>query len=139
MIDKRRAMFVGRWQPMHDGHKWLIEQKLEKGIPILICVRDIPPDNKNPFTTQQTVEMIEKVYEEKDVKVITIPDIESVNWGRGVGYETNEHKPPENIGFVSATQIRDSIEKGADGWKKNVDERIHEQVISCLRENRFLK
>ncbi len=52
----KRAMFVGRWQPMHNGHKWLISQKLDKGIPILICVRDIPPDAKNPFTTAQTVE-----------------------------------------------------------------------------------
>jgi len=132
----KRAMFIGRWQPMHNGHKWLISQKLDKEIPVLICVRDIPPDEKNPFTTAQTVEMVEDVYTEKDVKVMVIPDIESVNWGRGVGYETNEHKPPPNVGFVSATSIRESIANGTDEWKESVDEKIHDKVINYLKENK---
>jgi len=131
----KRAMFIGRWQPMHNGHKWLISQKLDKGIPVLICVRDIPPDAKNPFTTAQTVEMVEDVYGNDDVEVMVIPDIESVNWGRGVGYETNEHKPPPRIGYVSATSIRESINDGTDEWKENVDEKIHDKIIHYLKEN----
>ena len=98
-------MFIGRWQPFHNGHKWLIDNKLSVGTPILIAVRDIPPDDKNPFTTEQTMEMIEEVYREDDVVVVQIPDIESVNYGRGVGYEINEYVPPKNIGFISATNI----------------------------------
>ena len=101
----KRAMFVGRWQPLHNGHKWLISQKLDKGIPVLVCVRDIPPDEKNPFTTDQTISMLEAAYADQDVVVISIPDIESVNYGRGVGYEINEHVPPADIGFISATDI----------------------------------
>mgnify|MGYP001171781206 CR=1 FL=1 len=128
----KRAMFIGRWQPFHNGHKWLMSQKLEKGTPLLVCVRDIPPDDKNPFTTEQTVQMLEKAYEDDDVEVVVIPDIESVNWGRGVGYETNEHKPPQDIGFISATDIRNKISSGDDSWKKNVDSKIHELVIKYL-------
>ena len=128
----KKAMFIGRWQPMHDGHKWLINQKLSEGIPILICVRDIPPDEKNPFTTEQTVEMIEKVYEGQDVEVIVISDIESVNWGRGVGYGTIEHQPPADIGFISATAIRYAISQNDDSWKSNVDESIHDLVVRYL-------
>ena len=30
-----------------------------------------------------------------------MPDIESVNYGRGVGYEIIEHKPPEDIKKIS--------------------------------------
>ena len=37
-----------------------------------------------------------------------IPDIESVNYGRGVGYEIIEHKPPQDIKEISATKIRES-------------------------------
>ena len=128
----KRAMFIGRGQPMHNGHKWLISQKLDEGTPILICVRDIPPDDKNPFTTEQTVEMINKVYEGQDVEVMVIPDIESVNWGRGVGYGTIEHQPPADIGFISATSIRNSISENDDSWKKNVDEKIHDLVVEYL-------
>ena len=40
------------------------------------------------------------------VKIISIPDIESINYGRGVGYEINEFVPPEDIGKISATKIR---------------------------------
>ena len=91
--DKKYAIFVGRYQPYHYGHIELIKQKLALGIPALIMVRDIDPDDRNPFTTEQTVEMIKKYHESKgdDIKVMIIPDIESVNYGRGVGYEINEY------------------------------------------------
>ncbi len=130
----KRAMFVGRWQPFHNGHKWLINQKLNEGKPILIAVRDIPPDEKNPFTTEQTVEMIQKVYSEQDVEVVCIPDIESVNWGRGVGYALNEHIPPQNIGFISATGIRNNIKDGVDSWRDNVDPSIHNMIVNYLED-----
>ena len=130
---KRRAMFIGRWQPLHNGHKWLINQKLKEDVPVLICVRDIPPDEKNPFTTQQTIEMLETVYAKQDVVVVSIPDIESVNYGRGVGYGINEHVPPQDIGFISATDIRKSIMVGDNSWKENVDFKIHEMVEKVLK------
>ena len=98
----------------------------------MICVRDIPPDNKNPFTTAQTVEMLETAYEGHDVEVCIVSDIESVNYGRGVGYEINEHVPPQDIGFISATQIREKISSGDDSWKLSVDERIHDKVEKYL-------
>jgi cytidyltransferase-like protein len=129
----RRAMFIGRWQPMHNGHKWLISQKLDEGVPVLICVRDIPPDDKNPFTTEQTVKMLETAYAGQDVVVMAIPDIESVNYGRGVGYGIIEHVPPQDIGFISATDIRNKIAADDDSWKEKVDSRIHDLVIEGLK------
>ena len=123
---KKYAIFIGRFQPYHLGHISLIMQKINEGIPALIMVRDIAPDTKNPFTTAQAVEMIEKYHRahQQEVKVITIPDIESVNFGRGVGYEINEFTPPEDIGWISATKIRDSIKNGEDDWRKLVDRSI---------------
>jgi len=134
---KKYAIFIGRYQPYHYGHIELINQKIQEGIPALIMVRDIPPDEKNPFTTQQTVDMIEKYHTSKnhDVKVMIIPDIESVNYGRGVGYEINEYSPEEEISFISATKIRESIKNGDDGWRDMVDESIQEMVINSLQEN----
>ena len=127
---KKYAIFVGRFQPYHQGHISLIMQKINQGIPALIMVRDIEPDSKNPFTTEQTVKMIEKYHEahSHDVNVMIIPDIESVNYGRGVGYEINEFSPPENIGWISATKIRESIKDGNNDWKRLVDESIQDDV-----------
>ena len=111
----KRALFIGRWQPLHPGHKWLFNQKLEKNIPILIAVRDTPVDEGNPFSTNQVVLNLEKKYENEVesgmVKVISIPDIESVNYGRGVGYEINEFVPPKDIGQISSTEIRKNMKK----------------------------
>ena len=111
----KRALFIGRWQPLHPGHKWLFNQKLEQDIPILIAVRDTPVNEGNPFSTAQVVSNLEKEYtNEIDsgmVKVIHIPDIESVNYGRGVGYEINEFVPPKDIGQISATEIRKNLNK----------------------------
>ena len=110
---KNYALFIGRYQPYHYGHIELIQQKLSLGIPVLIMVRDIDPDERNPFTTKETVRMIKKYHESKDddVKVMIIPDVESVNYGRGVGYEINQYEPPNDseIMFISASKIRDSI------------------------------
>ena len=111
----KRALFIGRWQPLHPGHKWLFNQKLEQEIPILIAVRDTPVDEGNPFSTNQVISNLEKEYanevESGMVKVISIPDIESVNYGRGVGYEINEFVPPKDIGQISATKIRKNLKK----------------------------
>ena len=106
-------MFIGRWQPWHDGHEWLINQRLKEGKNILICVREVDLDNKNPYDPFAVKKNIEKklchLIEKNRVKVIIIPDIESVNYGRGVGYEIIEHIPPSDISEISATKIRASL------------------------------
>ena len=130
----KRAMFIGRWQPFHNGHKWLIEQKLSEGVPVLIAVRDIPPDDKNPLTTGETMAILNAAYEGHDAHVVSIPDIESVNYGRGVGYEINEFCPPSNIGYISATEVRRKIREGDTSWKDNVDEKVHTLVEQYLGE-----
>lgn len=131
---KKYAIFIGRFQPYHYGHIELIQQKLDSGSPVLIMVRDIEPDEKNPFTTEQTVLMIKKYHESKndDVKVIVIPDIESVNFGRGVGYEINEYLPPKDVASISATGIRNCIKNKDEYWKRLVDPIIQEDVLNYL-------
>jgi len=108
-------MFIGRWQPWHKGHRWLIDQRLNKGKNVLVCIREVSLDDSNPYNPQDVKENIENELSDliklNRVKVIIIPDIESVNYGRGVGYEIIEHVPPENIGEISATKIRKEIFK----------------------------
>jgi cytidyltransferase-like protein len=104
------AMFVGRWQPLHTGHQELFKRAMDEGKNILICIRDIQPDEKNPFTAQQVLENITEFYQnESRVKVMVIPDICSIEFGRGVGYDIIEHIPPTIIGEISATKIREQL------------------------------
>lgn len=109
------SLFIGRWQPWHKGHRWLIDQRLNSGFNVCIAIRETAQDNSNPFTHEEVKNNIEKelfdLVESKRVKVITIPDLESVNYGRGVGYDIIEHVPPSNIGKISATEIRKNMSK----------------------------
>ncbi len=107
------SMFIGRWQPWHNGHRWLIDQRLKEGKNVLICVREVGKDDKNPYDPNDVKSNVENelkdLIEAEKVKVIIIPDIESVNYGRGVGYEIIEHVPPTDIGEISATKIREKL------------------------------
>lgn len=107
------SMFIGRWQPWHEGHRWLIDQRLNEGKNVLLCIRDVVPDEKNPWTPQEVlinlVNELRELVREGKIKIIIIPDIESVNIGRGIGYDVIEHVPPREIHDISATQIREQM------------------------------
>ena len=107
------SMFIGRWQPWHQGHRWLIDQRLNQGKNVLICIRDVEPNEKQPWTPHEVLmnlsNELEDLIQEGRIKIIIIPDIESVNYGRGVGYDIVEHTPPEDIKEISATKIRKQL------------------------------
>ena len=111
--DKKYAMFIGRWQPWHAGHRWLIDQALEEGKNVLLCIREVEPDEKNPWTPQEVMlnlaNELEELVEAGRLRIITIPDIESINIGRGIGYDVIEHVPPQDIHDISATKIREQM------------------------------
>jgi nicotinamide mononucleotide adenylyltransferase len=107
---KKYALFIGRYQGFHAGHKFLFQQKINEGIPVLIAIRDVEKDEKNPFTAEQVKYLIERELQEwillGNCKVIIIPDIEGVYYGRDVGYKVEQIEAPEYIKQISATQIR---------------------------------
>jgi cytidyltransferase-like protein len=109
------AMFVGRWQPLHKGHQSLFQEAMNEGKNVLICIRDIEPDEKNPFSPEDVRKNILDHYSEEviqgKVQVMVIPDICSIEFGRGVGYDIIERIPPVEIGEISATKIREEMRK----------------------------
>ncbi len=102
---KRYALFIGRWQPFHNGHKFLIDEALSKGENVCVAIRNTEISEKNPYTVQQRAEMIKRVYGDR-VKVMLLPDISSINIGRNVGYAVNRIDPPADIGEISGTNVR---------------------------------
>ena len=109
------AMFIGRWQPWHEGHRWLIDQALNDGKKVLLCIRDVAVSESNPWTADQILlnlgDALKDLIQEGSVRVIKIPDIESINIGRGVGYDVIEHVPPQDIHDISATKIREQMKQ----------------------------
>jgi phosphopantetheine adenylyltransferase len=109
-MSKKYAMYVGRWQNWHKGHEWLINQQLEKGKDIWVAIRNVPTDENNPKTAQQVMmDLAEEPFFAENshrIQISIIPDIESINYGRGVGYDVIYHEPPEDVAKISGTSIR---------------------------------
>lgn len=110
MSGKKYSLYIGRWQNWHDGHKWLIDQQFNNGKNIWVAIRDVPQDESNPKTAQMIFhELSEKLsdyIQSGRLMISVIPDIDSVNYGRGVGYDVIYHEPPEAIAEISGTKIR---------------------------------
>jgi len=108
---KKYSMFIGRWQTWHKGHEWLINQQLTNGKNCWVAIRDVEQDERNPKTAHQVLMDLAKepFFIENSDKILLsiIPDIESVNYGRGVGYDVIYHQPPTDIEAISGTGIRE--------------------------------
>ena len=113
--ENKYSMFIGRWQPWHPGHRWLIDQRLEEGKNVWIAIRNIPPDEKNPWTADEVMlnlaNELHDLIKDGRVFISKVPDIESINIGRGVGYDVIEHCPPDEVKNISATKIRDQMKE----------------------------
>jgi nicotinamide mononucleotide adenylyltransferase len=109
------SVFFGRYQTWHEGHRWLIDQRLKNGKKVWLAIRDVKPCENNPFTALEVVKNITKelsdLVQSGLVIITVVPDIESVNFGRGVGYDVIEHVPSEEISKISASQLRKYAKK----------------------------
>jgi phosphopantetheine adenylyltransferase len=111
--DSQWSLFIGRWQPLHTGHKELFRQVISNGGKVCVAIRDGEVNEKNPFSPFQVMDNIfnemQAEVEAGTLKVIIIPDICSVEFGRGVGYDIIEHIPPPEVAEISATKIREQM------------------------------
>jgi len=119
-----RSMFIGRYQPFHEGHFTLINEVLkEEGGKVLIALRDTPIRNTDPYSIEERIEVI-KVYfpdavfypyengwKSADVVIVGIPDIGEVCYGRKVGWGMREIKLDEKTEAISATKIRANMKE----------------------------
>lgn len=118
--------FIGRFQCPHLGHKFLFDKYLDRGERVLILIRDVEVDDSNLFTAGEIRTMLLRAFSKEvlanKVWVHIIPDIKSINYGRGVGYEVNclENECSEEVKGISATEIRRQIRAGEDGWRSMV-------------------
>jgi len=113
---KATAQMLGRWQPFHDGHYALFEEIIKKTGQVCIQVRDVQGVDDNPFDFEDVKSKIMERLEPKfknRYKVILVPNITNICYGRGVGYKIEEIVLDKNIQKISATKIRKKMrEKG---------------------------
>ena len=113
---KPTAQMLGRWQPFHDGHYALFEEIITKTGQVCIQVRDGKEVDDNPFdfgTVKKNIEQRLLPNFKNRFKIVQVPNITNICYGRGVGYKIEEVILSEEIQKISATKIRQQMrEKG---------------------------
>ena len=103
------ALYLGRYQPFHDGHLKLIEEGLNKTYQACIAVRDTyNTDDKNPFDfdfIKSRIDAKMAKYKGRYV-VVQLPNITNIFYGRDVGYKIEMIDLDEATKNISATDIR---------------------------------
>ena len=106
---KPTVQMLGRWQPFHDGHYALFEEIVKITGQVCIQIRDVQGVDDNPFDFETVKKNIEKILNRKyknRFKIMLVPNITNISYGRGVGYKIEEVELPEKIQKISATKIR---------------------------------
>jgi cytidyltransferase-like protein len=106
---KPTALFIGRYQPFHEGHKKLIEEGLKRVGQVCVAVRDTGgTDADNPFDFEQVRARIEHGLREHEGSfiVVPLPNIHHVFYGRDVGYTIERIEVDQVAEAISGTEIR---------------------------------
>jgi adenylylsulfate kinase len=106
---KPTALFVGRYQPFHDGHRNLILEGLKRVGQVCIAVRDTGgTSEKDPFGFEYVKARIESSLKDYEGRftVIQVPNLTAIYYGRDVGYQVERIDLDEALTAISATELR---------------------------------
>ena len=111
---KPTAQMLGRWQPFHDGHYKLFKEIIKKTGQVCIQIRDVQGVDDNPFDFETVKKKIEDKLNpefEGRFKIMLVPNITNICYGRGVGYKIEEIELSKEVQEISATKIRAKMRK----------------------------
>jgi hypothetical protein len=109
---KPTALFVGRYQPFHDGHRRLILEGIARVGQACIAVRDTEgTSEKDPFGFEYVKARIESSLRDHEGRftVIPLPNVTAILYGRDVGYKVERIELDEATAAISATEIRSRL------------------------------
>lgn len=112
----KTGLFIGRFQPFHEGHRACIEKILEECEQCIILVRSVPVSENNPIAIEDVIRRILNGLGDlqKRVTISIIYDAGcdlTVYKGRKVGWQIKKLKMPKKIKKISATKIRKDLIK----------------------------
>jgi len=80
----KRALFIGRFQPVHEGHVYAIKKLLKKYKEIVVVIGSSEDlfTKDNPFTCGERIEMIRHCFSQSDIAKIILVPVPDVNDNR---------------------------------------------------------
>lgn len=103
-------VFIGRFQPFHNGHKAVVEAALKQAKEVVVVVGSsfAARNIRNPFTFQERKAMIKAVFPDDRVKVVPVSD-----------YPYDDNKWMNAIQNVVDKAIPDAVDVGLIGHSKD--------------------
>jgi len=106
---KPTALFVGRWQPFHDGHKALILEGLSRVGQVCIGLRNTyGSDGSNPFPFEVVRQRIEAALYAHTGRftVVQLLNVTRICYGRDVGYTVETIDLDPDVEAISVSKTR---------------------------------
>ena len=102
------SLFIGRWQPWHEGHQALLERCLQKAPQVQVQIRSMEWDEDNPYSAYEIEKKLKKklAHLAGIVQIKSVPNIVNITYGRKVGYVIEQEHFSKDIEDISATKIR---------------------------------
>lgn len=98
---------LGRYQPWHEGHQALKNEAHKRTDQVLIGVRNTyGTSDKDPMTYREVEFYIEQDNFDKNTKIMRLPNITNIVYGRDVGYKIEQVTLDANTEAISATEKR---------------------------------
>ena len=104
------SLFIGRFQPLHEGHVALMRKVLDEGKRVAVALRPADFTPANPFSNYERLEMFRGAFPEFGGRLVVfcLPvDIAEVCYGRKVGWGVREIRLDADTEAISATAIRE--------------------------------
>jgi len=127
-MTKKRGLFVGRFQPYHNGHHNALLNALKEVDEIIIVVGSAAQSHtmQNPFTCGERIEMISRALKEKNVfeKCFIIP-LEDVNQNELWVSKVMSYTPKFGEVFTNNPLVKQLFEARGLKVKKMVSNQKH--------------
>jgi bifunctional NMN adenylyltransferase/nudix hydrolase len=120
-------VFIGRFQPFHNGHKAVIETALKQAKEVVVVVGSsfAARNIRNPFTFQERKTMIEAVFPSDRVKVVPVSDYpyDDNKWVNAIQKIVDETVPDaKDVGLIGHSKDSTSYYLNIfPRWKNHVE------------------
>ncbi len=134
------ALFIGRFQPFHNGHLAVVKEILNKHDRVIIAIgsAQYSREKHNPFTSHEREELIKAALKAENIpanKYIVVPvkDTHDDNWY----YHLQAHLPPYTALYTGSEEVKSYFEAGNSSAKIIHLDRINN--ISGTKVRQFIK
>ena len=106
-VTKTRALFVGRFQPFHNGHYSVVKKLLAEYSEVIIAIGSAEELNfENPFTAGERIEMIRNCFTEKELSRLILVPIRDINNDKLWVFHVTKYVPKFDVVFSNNKLVK---------------------------------